>query len=219
MKTFIIIGLSSFGQYLAQFLSERSFNVIAIDNDETRVNQVKEYVNKGILTDAKDLETLQKIGAQKADGVIVSLGEKVDDSMVILYHLKQLGVKKLYVKVLNDDHSKIIKLIGDVEIIFPEWESAFKLAQRIDNPNVLDFVPLSDEYSILDWLPTSKFIGKSIGESDLKDKFNVMVISVEETVPSRTKLIPKSNHIIKESDILVLIGRNEDLEKVKKIDK
>ena len=219
MKTFIIIGLSSFGQYLAQFLSERSFNVIAIDNDETRVNQVKEYVNKGILTNAKDLETLQKIGAQKADGVIVSLGEKVDDSMVILYHLKQLGVKKLYVKVLNDDHSKIIKLIGDVEIIFPEWESAFKLAQRIDNPNVLDFVPLSDEYSILDWLPTSKFIGKSIGESDLKDKFNVMVISVEETVPSRTKLIPKSNHIIKESDILVLIGRNEDLEKVKKIDK
>ena len=219
MKTFIIIGLSSFGRYLAQFLSERSFNVIAIDNDETRVNQVKEYVNKGILTDAKDLGTLQKIGAQKADGVIVSLGEKVDDSMVILYHLKQLGVKNLYVKVLNDDHSKIIKLIGDVEIIFPEWESAFKLAQRIDNPNILDFIPLSDEYSILDWLPTSKFIGKSIGKSELKDKFNVMVISVEETVPSRTKLIPKSNHIIKESDILVLIGRNEDLEKVKRIDK
>ena len=217
MKTYVIIGLSSFGRYLAQFLSEKSFNVIGIDSDENKVNQVKGFVGKGIVTDAKDLETLQKIGVQKADGVIVSLGEKVDDSMVIIYHLKKLGVKTLYVKVLNDDHAKIINLIGDAEIIFPEWESAFKLAQRIDNPNILDFVPISDEYSILDWAPTAKFIGKTIGESDLKDKYNVMVISVEETVPNRTKLIPKSNHIIKDSDVLVLIGRNEDLEKLKKL--
>lgn len=216
MKTYIIIGLNSFGQYLAQFLSEKSFNVIAIDSDESKVNQVKAYVGKGIVTDAKDLETLQKIGVQKADGIIVSLSEKVDDSMVIIYHLKKLGIKKLYVKVLNDDHAKIVNLIGDAEIIFPEWDSAFKLAHRIDNPNILDFVPLSDEYSILDWVPTRKFIGKSIGESELKDKYNVMVISVEETVPNRTKLIPRSNHIIKESDVLVVIGRNEDLEKLKK---
>lgn len=217
MKTYTIIGLSSFGRYLAQFLSERSFNVIGIDADEEKVNQVKTFVSKGIVTDAKDLESLQKIGVQKSDGVIVSLGEKVDDSMVIIYHLKQLGVKTLYVKVLNDDHAKIINLIGDAEIIFPEWESAFKLAQRIDNPNILDFIPLSDEYSILDWAPTPHFIGKTIGESDLKNKFNVMVISVEETVPSRTKLIPKSNHVIKGSDVLVLIGRNEDLGKIKKL--
>lgn len=217
MKTYVIIGLSSFGRYLAEFFSERSFHVIGIDSAEEKVNQAKAFLTKGIVTDAKDMETLQKIGVQKADGVIVSLGEKVDDSMVIIYHLKKLGVQALYVKVLNDDHAKIVNLIGDAEIIFPDWESAFKLAQRIDNPNILDFVPLSDEYSILDWVPTEKFVGKSIGESDLKNKYNVMVISVEETVPSRTKLIPKSNHVIKDSDVLVLIGRNEDLEKLKKL--
>lgn len=217
MKTFIIIGLSSFGRYLTQFLSEKSFQVIAIDSDENNLNQVKEHISKGIVSDAKDMDILQKIGAQKADGVIVSLGEKVDDSMVIIYHLKKLGIKKLYVRVLNDDHAKIVNLIGDADIIFPEWDSAFRLAQRIDNPNILDFVPLSGEYSIMDWMPIDAVIGKSIAESELKKEYNVMVISIEETLPKRIKLIPRSNHIIKESDVLVLIGRNEDLEKLKKL--
>lgn len=217
MKTFVIIGISSFGRYLAQFLSEKSFNVIAIDNDESRINEVKDYVNKGIVTDAKDVKTLQKLGVQKADGVIVSLGEKVDDSMVIIYHLKQLGVKNLYVKVLSDDHIKIINLVKEAEIIFPEWDSAYKLAQRIGNPNILDFIPLSEEYSILDWIPTRDFVGKTIGETEFRDKYNVMVISIEETVPDRTKLIPRSTHVIKASDVLVLIGQNEDLEKLNKL--
>ncbi|MBN1783307.1 TrkA family potassium uptake protein [bacterium] len=214
MKTYIIIGLSTFGRYLAQFLSEKSFHVIAIDSDENRVNQVKEFVSKGIVSDAKDIETLQKIGVDKADGVIVSLGDKVDDSMVLVYHLKKMGVKTLYVKVLNDVHAKIINMIGYAEIIFPEYDSAFKLAQRIDNPNILDFIPLSPGYSVMNWSPTRPFVGKSIGESDLKKKYNVMVISIEEMVPHRTNLIPDAGHVIKDSDVLVLIGKNEDLKRL-----
>jgi trk system potassium uptake protein TrkA len=217
MKSYIIIGLSSFGRYLAQFLSEKFFQVIAVDSNESRINQVKSVVSKGIVTDIKDMETLLKIGVQKADGVIVSLDEAVNDSLIIIYHLKQLGVKNIYVRVLNEDHAKIINLIGNFEIIYPERDSAYKLAQRIDNPNILDYVPISEEYSILDWVPTSKYIGKKIGETDLKKKYNVLVISIEEMVPSRTMLIPKANHLIKDSDVLVVIGKNEDLARLKKL--
>jgi len=209
--------LSTFGVYLAKFLSERKFYIVAIDSDEQRVQEIKQHVGKAVIGDAKDLETLEKLGVKKADGVIVSLGEKVDDSMIIIYHLKQLGVKKLYVKVLNDDHEKIINLIGEADTIFPEWETAYRLAQRIDNPNILDYIPLSEEYGIIDWTPTKDFVGKTLGKLDLKNKYGVQIVSLEETVPNRVKLIPKASHVLKESDILVVIGKNEDLEKLKKL--
>lgn len=218
MKSFVIIGLSSFGKYLAQFLHERGFAVVAIDSDEACVEEVKPFVNKGIIGNAKNKETLQKIGVEEADGVVVSLGEKVDDSLLVIYTLKELKVKNLYVKVLTEEHAKIVNLIEDSEIIFPERESAFKLAQRIDNPNILDYIPLADGYSIIDWAPTKSFIGKTLAELDLRNTYNIQVVSIEQTVPERIKMIPRPGDIIKDSDILVIIGKNEDLERLKKID-
>ncbi len=218
MKSFVIVGLSSFGKYLAQFLSERNFDVIAIDADEDRVEEVKPYVTKGIIGNAKDKETLEKIGVKEADGVIVSLGEKVDDSLLVIFHLKELKVEHIYVKVLTEDHAKIVNLIETSEIIFPERESAFKLAQRIDNPNILDYIPLSEGYSIIDWAPSQSFVGKTLGELDLKNKYGTQVVSIEETVPERVKMVPRANHVIKDSDVLVVIGKNENLEQLKKLE-
>lgn len=218
MKSFVIIGLSSFGKYLAEYLYKRNFEVIAIDSSEENVEEVKEFLVNGIVGNAKDKNTLLKIGVKEADGVIVSLGEKVDDSLLVIFHLKKIGVQNLYVKVHTEDHARIVNLIETSEIIFPERESAFKLAQRIGNPNILDYVPLSEGYSIIDWAPTKSFIGKSLAEVDLRNKYNIQVVSVEETVPERTKFIPRADHVIKDSDILVLIGTNEDLEALQKID-
>ncbi|MBD3223159.1 MAG: TrkA family potassium uptake protein [Caldithrix sp.] len=218
MNSFIIIGLSSFGKYLVQYLYDRNFEVVAIDADEEQVEYIKPYVVKGIVGNAKDKETLKKIGVQEADGVIVSLGEKVDDSLLVIFHLKELKVKNIYVKVLTEDHAKIVNLIETSEVIFPERESAYKLAQRIDNPNILDYVPLSEGYSIIDWAPSKEFIGKTLGALQLKDKYGIQVISIEETIPDRVKLIPRGNHTIKDSDILVVVGKNEDLERLKKAD-
>lgn len=218
MKSFVIIGLSSFGKYLAEYLYKRDFEVIAIDENEEDVEEVKKYLVNGIVGNAKDKKTLEEIGVNDADGVIVSLGENIGDSMLVIFHLKEIGVKNLYVKVHTEDHAKIVNLIETSEIIFPERESAFKLAQRIDNPNILDYVPLSEGYSIIDWAPTKSFMGKTLRELDLRNKYDIQVVSIEETVPERTKLIPKGDHLIKDSDVLVLIGKNEDLEELQKID-
>ena len=218
MKSYIIIGLSTFGKYLAQYLYEKNFQVIAIDSDEERVEEAKPYLFDGIIGNAKEIDTLKKIGVEEADGVVVSLGEKVDDSLLVILHLKELKVKNIFVKVLTDDHAKIVNMIEASDIIFPERDIAYRLAQRIDNPNILDFIPLTENYSIIDWAPSESFIGKTIGEVDLRNKYGVQVISIEETMPEKVKLIPRSSHIIKESDILVIIGENEDIERLKKID-
>jgi trk system potassium uptake protein TrkA len=219
MKSYVIIGLSSFGKYLAQFLTERNFYVIVIDSDESRVQEAKPFVSKGLVGNIKDIETLEKLGVQKADGVIVSLGEKVDDSMLLIYYLKQLGVENIYVKVISAEHAKIVELLGAVELIFPERESAFRLAQRIDNPNIIDYIPLTEGYSIVDWIPSESIVGKRIGELNLKNKYGIQVVSVEETLPERMKLIPRATHVIKKSDVLIVVGRNEDLERLKNLDK
>jgi trk system potassium uptake protein TrkA len=219
MKSYVIIGLSSFGKYLAQFLTERNFYVIGIDSDESRVQEAKSFIEKGLVGNIKDIETLEKLGVKKADGVIINLGEKVDDSMLLIYYLKQLGVENIYVKVISDEHAKIVELLGAMELIFPEHESAFRLAQRIDNPNIIDYIPLSEGYSIVDWIPSESVVGKSIGDLNLKNKYGIQVISVEETIPDRMKLIPRASHIIKKSDVLIVVGRNEDLERLKNLDK
>ncbi|MFQ5707032.1 MAG: potassium channel family protein [bacterium] len=217
MKTFAIIGLSTFGQYMAQFLSERNLDVVVIDSDEKRVEKVKPFVNKGIIADATDKATLRNLGLGEMDAVIVSLGEQIDASLLVVLYLKELGVTEIYVKALSEEHGKILHIIGAENIIFPERDSAFNLAQRIDNPDVLEYIPLTEGYSILDLAPPSHFIGKKLGELDLRNKYGIQVIIIKEIIPENIILIPRANHVIKDSDILVVMGENKDLEKLKKL--
>ncbi|MFQ5751947.1 MAG: potassium channel family protein [bacterium] len=217
MKTFVIIGLSTFGQYMAQFLSNRNFEVVVIDSDESRVEKVKQYVTKGIIADATEKDTLEKIGLRESDAIIVSLGESIDASLLVVLYLKEMGLKEIYVKVLTEDYAKIVNIIGASEIIFPERDSAYNLAQRIDNPNVLDYVPLTEGYSIIDLAPPACFTGKTLGELDLRNKYGVQVVIIKEIIPENVVVIPTANHIIKDSDLLILMGKNEDLETLKKL--
>ena len=217
IESFMLIGLSTFSRFLAKYLHERNFEVIAIDQDESRVERIKSYVTKGIIGDAKDKDFLKKAGVQDVDSVVVSLGQKSDDSLLVVFHLNELEAKNIHVKVIEEDHAKILHKLGECEIIFPEQESALRLAQRIDNPNVLDYIPLTEDYSIIDWTPDEKFIGKTLGELDLRKAYGVQVVSIEDG-QDKVKLIPKANHKIKKGDVLVVIGENENLEKLKEND-
>ncbi|RMF70462.1 MAG: TrkA family potassium uptake protein [Calditrichaeota bacterium] len=218
MKSFAVIGLSTFGNYMAQFLAERGFDVVVIDSNESKVEKIKAIVKKGIIADASDKNTLQSLGLEHVDAVIVSLGQSIDASLLVLLYLKEIGVKEIYVKVLTEDHAKIVNLIGAAEIIFPERDSAYKLAQRIDNPDVLEYVPLVEGYSIIDLAPPSSFTGKTLGELDLRNKFGVQVIMIKELVPENVVVVPRADHHIKDSDLLVVMGKNSDLDKLKQLD-
>ncbi len=178
---------------------------------------VKPYVTKGIIADARDMETLKKLGVTETDAVIVSLGESIDASLLVVLHLKELGIEEIFVKVLTEDHAKIVNIIGASEIVFPERDSAFKLAQRIDNPNILEYVPLTEGYSVIDLAPPESFTGKTLRELDLRNEYEVQVIIIKEMVPERV-IIPTANQVVKDSDLLVVMGKNEDLERLKKIE-
>lgn len=217
MKTYVVIGLSTFGQYMVKYLAQKQINVVAIDLNERRIDAVKEWLSKGVIGNAKDRTVLEKLGVRDCEGVILSLGSNINDSIILLLYLKEMEVAQVYIKVHDEDHAKIASLIHTAEVIFPERDSAYVLAQKIDNPNVLDYVPLGTDSSIVDWIPAPSLIGKRLGETCLKKDYNVKIVSVQQTEPENTKVVPNGNYVVKESDVLVLIGANEDLERLKKL--
>ncbi len=217
MKSFAIIGLSSFGYYLAKDLAARGYQVMAIDKKEDRVERVKSFVDRAVVADASDKETLVGLGLADLDGVIVSLGDQVDASILVTLYLRELRVKKIIAKAITEDHGKILDIIGATEVVFPERDVAYRLSQTLESDYVLDSIALTEGISILEIAAPNTLVGKTLGALDLRNRYGVLVLIVKELVPENVVLIPTADHIIKDSDILVMLGKDEDLKKIKKL--
>lgn len=214
MRKYAIIGLSSFGFYLTKFLSEREFKVMAIDRDESIIEKVKPFTHKAVIADARDKETLENLGISDFDVVVVSLGGQIDASILVTLYLKELGVKEIIAKAITEDHGKILDRIGATTVIFPEKDSADRLARRITSFNVLDVIPLSQGISILEFGPPAEFLGKSIKDLNIRQSYNMQIIVIKEVIPGNEVIVPTPDHVIKESDILVAVAKNEDFQKL-----
>ena len=206
MAKFAVIGLGSFGFNIAKTLYEEGHEVLAIDIDKDKIEAVKDYVTRAVTMDSADKENLKALGIQDIDIVIVSLGPQMEASILTVLYLHELKVKRIIAKALSEDHAKILESIGATDVIYPEKDMAIKLAHRLSSPNVLEYLPLSSGFSIQEIAPPEKFIGKTLKELDLRNKYGVQVIAIRELVPENTILIPKADFVIKESDILIIIG-------------
>ncbi len=216
MRNFAIIGLSTFGEYLTRYLAERNFQVMAIDINEIKIDKVKNFAAKAVVADARDKETLENIGITDFDVVIVSLGDQMDASILVTLYLKELGVGEIIAKASTEDHGKILDRIGATQVIFPERDVAFRLAKSLENINVLDAIPLSPGVSILEFAPPNSFLGQSLRELDIANKYGVQIIIIKELVPENIVIVPRADHIIKDSDILVGVGTDENFKKLLK---
>ncbi|MDZ7374566.1 MAG: TrkA family potassium uptake protein [candidate division KSB1 bacterium] len=217
MRSFAVIGVSSFGYYVCRYLVERGFYVLAIDNDEAKINRVKEIVQKAVIADATDKEALERLGLGDFDAVIVSLGDRIDASILVTLYLRQLGVKEIIAKAITEDHGKILDLIGATTVLFPEKDSAYRLAHSLDSASVLDYIPLTPGISIIEMAAPSEFLGKTLAELDLRRRFNVQVVMIKELVPEKVTVVPSGDHVLKDSDVLVVLGRDEDLQKLQQL--
>jgi len=217
MRQFVVIGLSSFGYHIALQLAKNGCEVMVIDINKDKIQEIKDYVHEAIVADASDKETLKSLGLEKVDGVIVSLGGEMSSSLLTTLYLKELGIKEVIVKVLNEDHGKIVNQIGASSIIFPEKDMAIRLGDTLSSANVLDHFQLSPGFSLLEIAPPKTFIGRSIKNLKIRSQYNIQIIAIRELIPERFNIIPSPDFIIKDSDVLVVLGRDEDLEKLKKL--
>ena len=147
--------------------------------------------------------------------VIVSFGEDLAASTLLTLHLKEFNVKEIIVKAPNEDHKRILEKVGATEVIIPEKEMASKVAKSLISPNVLDYIPLSRDYTISEIAPPSSFLGKTIGDLQLRKKHHIGVIASRDVLTDQIQMIPSADFVIKDSDILVVIGKEQDIQNLK----
>jgi len=211
---FGVIGLGSFGYYIAKTLFEMGEDVLAIDKDKERVDRMKNCSSHAVHMEAADKENLQAVGIQEMDVVIISLGPNMEGSILAVHYLSGMKIKRIIAKALSEDHAKILEAVGATDVIYPERDMAVKTALKLSNPNVLEFLPLSSGIEIREIAPPEDFIGKNLRELDLINRFEIQVIAVKGLVPEKTTLIPKADFVIKDSDVLVVIGPKKQLKKI-----
>ena len=216
MKQFAIIGLGNFGRFLATHLYEKGHEVLVIDKNPNVVQDIKDSVSQAVVADATDRRALDALGIKKMDAVIVCTGTVLSDSILIALNLKDMGVSNILAKAISDPHSRILFKLGISDVFFPERDQAISLSERLHNPNILEYLPFIEGYSIVELATPEEFVGQTLQELDLRNQYGVQVVAVRELVPDHLNLVPGADTVLKDSDILILIGSNEALNQLKK---
>ena len=215
MGQYVVIGLGNFGFNTAISLTRKGNEVLVIDSDPRRIEKIKDLVTEAIIADAKEKTILQEFIQPNIDAVIVNLGDTIESSALVTLCLKEMGIQQIVVKVVEEVHGTILKKLGATEIINPEKDSAFRLAERLTAPNLIEHIPLAPEYSIVEIAVPDKFSGKSLKELQLRNKFNVEIIAVKDVLSEKFKLIPSADYKLEPDNVIIIIGKKDDLSKLK----
>jgi trk system potassium uptake protein TrkA len=215
MKNFIVIGLGNFGSTVVRELSGLKRKVAAIDIDKAKVQAVREMAHLAIIADASEKEFTESLNVDNYDCAIISTGKDSQAAILITLHLKELGVKKIIVKANSEDHAKVLTKVGADEAIIPEENMAIRIAHSLARSNLVDFLPLSAGHYVAEIAAPEKFIGKTLAELDLSRKFQVQVIASKGTKSGEFEFAPGGGYRIKENDLLVVLGKEEDIEKIR----
>lgn len=212
-----MIGLGSFGSNVAKTLYAKKHEVLAVDTDKEKIEELKTLVTHAVHMDAAVKDNLRALDIQEMDVVVVSLGPDMEASILTVLYLHELNAKHIVAKALTEDHGKILEAVGATEVIYPEKDMAIKTALRLSNPNILEYLPLLAGVDIQEIAPPEKFIGKTLRDLDLRNRFGVQVIAVKEIIPEDTTYIPDADFVVKDSDILIMMGDQKKLDKINKI--
>lgn len=212
MRQVAIIGLGNFGYYLGRELFNKGFDVMGLDVQEEFVHKAKNDVSEAVVADCTDKETLMALGLSQVDMAVVTIGTNMLASILATFHLKEMGVKLVYAKALSEAHGQILMRMGADEILFPEKDLAYSLARRIENPNMLEYLPSIEGYGIFEVTNMAPYIGKTLRELNLTNQYGVQVIAIRDKDKRRLSFIPKADYAVEHDDVLVLLGPNQAIE-------
>ncbi len=211
----VVIGLGIFGFNIVKELYQGGFEVIAVDKSKDAVQRVRDCSTKAILADGTDKEIMDAIGIQEDDIVIISFGEDLAAATLTTLHLRQMKIRTIIVKAPNEEHKLILEKVGATEVMIPEKEIAHKVAKSLISPNVLDYLPLSDDYMISEVAPPNSFLGKSIAELQLRSRYHLEIIAIRDIVSNKVIMVPKADFVIKDGEVLVIVGKEKDIQQIR----
>ncbi|NPV78962.1 MAG: TrkA family potassium uptake protein [Firmicutes bacterium] len=216
MKQFAVIGLGRFGEGVARTLSRLGCQVLAIDDDQEKVQHMANIVTHAVQANATDEDALKSLGIRNVDVAVVSIGEDIESSILATLILKDLGIKFVVAKAHDELHGKVLERVGADRVIYPERDMAIRVATSLVSGNILDYIELSPEFTIAEIISPPEFVGKSLRELNIRAQFGINVVAIRSQ--GRIKVSPGADDKINEGDILVLIGRTESFEKLPKND-
>ncbi|MCL2828021.1 MAG: TrkA family potassium uptake protein [Oscillospiraceae bacterium] len=217
MKSFIVIGLGRFGEATARKLTELGHEVLAVDRDEHNVQNITGVVTHAIIADATEERNLKALGVKNYDCAIVAIGADFGDSILVALGLKELGVQRIICKARDKQHKKILEKIGVDRVIIPELDAGIKLAIQAADLNLIDYLELGDAYGISEMYVPNSWLEKDIQEINIRQKYGCIVVAIKKAENEVVKA-PGPEYAFVEDDIVVLLGENEDLNALTRLD-
>ena len=215
-KQFAVIGIGRFGGSLIKELTRMGHEVLAIDVDEERVNDAADFSTHAVQADTMDENVIKALGIRNFDAVIVAIGDNIQSNILTTIVLKELGVKKVISKAKNAMHGKVLEKIGTDIVIYPEQDMAIKLARSLVSQNFLEQINISPDFSIIEFIIPQVFINKNLNEINLRQKMGVTVLAIRRG--DHIIVSPEPDEKLQGQDIMVALGRNDDLEKLTNLD-
>ena len=213
-RDYAVIGLGRFGGSVCRELSLEGMPVLAIDLNENRINEFKNIASHAVIADATDEATLKELGINNIDHVIVAIGDNIQASILTTVMLSDMGIKKITVKAQNDYHERILKKIGAHQVVHPERDMGKRIAHSIISNNILDYLELSDEHSIVEVKAGEKMVGKTLAELGIRAKYGCNVVAIKSG--DDINVSPGAQLKLKADDILIVVGSNDDISKFEK---
>lgn len=222
-RQFAVIGLGRFGYSVAETLVKKGCEVLAIDREESKIQAISDLATFAVQCDATDERALKAVSTQNVDVAVVSIGENIEASILIVQTLKEMGIKSIIAKAVTNIHGKILTNLGVNEVIYPERDAAVRLAHRLVSPKVLEYLELAPGYSVEEITVPDKLAGLRLQEARIGEQYRLNVIGIKKQVTRMVKgrmvkdevfnFTPAQEDIVEKGDVLVVIGKEEDLDR------
>ena len=209
MKSILIIGLGRFGRHMAKKFSEQNNDVMAIDINEERINNVLSVVTNALIGDATNEHFMETIGVRDFDLCVVAIGDNFQSSLETTALLKDLGAKFILARASRDVHAKFLLRNGADDVIYTEKETAERLAVKYGSDNIFNYIELNDEYSIYEIAVPSSWLNKSILKVNVRSKYGISILATKQG--NNIFPLPKPEHVFTDSESLMILGKNEDV--------
>ncbi|MCF2554772.1 potassium channel family protein [Faecalicatena contorta] len=211
-KQFAVLGVGSFGESVAVELQNLGCEVIVVDNDMERIEEIADSVSYAMRADFGEPEVIRSLGARNLDGVVVAVAENMESSIMATLVSKEIGVPYVMAKAKTDLHATVLRKIGADAVIFPEVDMGKRIAKTLASANFADWLSLSPDYSIVEIKIPEKWVGKSLIELDVRRVHAVNVVAIK--TGDDVEVNPDPARKLEEGMIMVLVGANEALEKI-----
>jgi trk system potassium uptake protein TrkA len=219
MRRYVVVGLGNFGSSAAESLTRQGHEVVAVDVAPAAVDRVAPSVTRAVVGDGSSVEVLRRAGAEEADAAIVSTGDDITASVLAVLALRDCQVEQIYVKVISRNHARVMDKLGVTETVFPEQESAQRLAHRLASIQIVNYVNLGPGFSAQEMAVPDRWVGRSLRELALPRRHRVAVIAVHDVLTDVYQAIPEPDAPLKESDTLLVAGEDDALRDLEKIGK